>query len=208
MSMDKQCEIVQDLLPLYVDGACSESSAAMVKEHLENCPECKALYEKLCSDTGEETLKAEMTGVVAKHEKKAKKKRLLTIAASVILTVILVFTCINLWPASIDYGTSEIYSREDMNDAIKLIKDQFYSWEGCKLYSIYYTDDSFCERELDYVNTLSDDANYTECIVFRTRFRSPIFGGGAWNANFEYDWSWYLARTDGGEWELLTWGAP
>ena len=206
--MNKQCEIVQDLLPLYVDGACSESSAAMVKEHLESCPECKTLYEKLCSDTGEGTLKAEMVGVVAKREKKVKKKRLLTIVASVVLTIVLIFTVINLWPASIDYGSSEIYSKEDMDEAIALIKDQFYSWEGCKLYSIYYTDDSFCQRELDYVNTLTDDANYTECIVFRTRFRSPIFGGGAWNANFEYDWSWYLARTDGGEWDLLTWGAP
>lgn len=209
MSMDKQCEIVQDLLPLYVDGACSESSAAMVKEHLETCPECKTLYEKLCSDTGEGTLKAEMVGVVAKREKKVKKKRLLTIVASVVLTIVLIFTVINLWPASIDYGFSEIYSREDMDEAIAQIKDQFYSWEGCKLYSIYYTDDSFCQREVDYVNTLADDGVvYKECIVFRTRFRSPIFGGGAWNANFEYDWSWYLARTDGGEWDLLTWGMP
>ena len=209
MSMDKQCEIVQDLLPLYVDGACSESSVAMVKEHLESCPECNTLYEKLCSDTGEGTLKAEMVGVVAKREKKVKKKRLLTIVASVVLTIVLIFTVINLWPASIDYGSSEIYSREDMDDAIKLIKDQFYSWEGCKLYSIYYTDDSFCQREIEYVNTLADDGvTYTECIVFRTRFRSPVFGGGAWNANFEYDWSWYLARTEGGEWDLLTWGMP
>ena len=207
--MNKQCEIVQDLLPLYVDGACSESSTAMVKEHLESCSECKTLYEKLCSDTGEGTLKAEMVGVVAKHEKKVKKRRLLTIVASVVLTIVLIFSVISLWPASIDYGSSEIYSKEDMDEAITLIKDRFYSWEGCKLYSIYYTDDSFCQREVDYVNTLADDGVvYTECIVFRTRFRSPIFGGGAWNANFEYDWSWYLARTDGGEWELLTWGAP
>ena len=207
--MNKQCEIVQDLLPLYVDSACSESSAAMVKEHMETCQECKVLYEKLCSDTEEETLKSEMTEVVAKHEKKAKKKRLLTIAASVILTVILIFTCINLWPASIDYGTSDIYSKEDMDAAIALIKDEFYSWEGCKLYSIYYTDDSFCQKEIDYVNTLADDGViYTECIVFRTHFRSPIFGGGAWNANSDYDWSWYLARTDSGDWDLLTWGAP
>ena len=207
--MNKQCEIVQDLLPLYVDGACSESSTAMVKEHLESCPECKALYEKLCSDTGEGSLKAEMVGVVATREKKVKKKRLLTIVASVVLTIVLIFTVINLWPASIDYGSSGIYSKEDMDEAITLIKDRFYSWEGCKLYSIYYTDDSFCQREVDYVNTLADDGVvYTECIVFRTRFRSPIFGGGAWNANSEYDWSWYLARTDGGDWELLTWGAP
>ena len=207
--MNKQCEIVQDLLPLYVDGACSESSSEMIKEHLETCPECKALYEKLCANTGEDLLKAEMAGVVANLEKKAKKKRLLTIVASVVLTIVLIFTVISLWPASIDYGSSEIYSREDMDEAIALIKDKFYSWEGCKLYSIYYTDDSFCERELDYVNTLAaDGVVYTECIVFRTRFRSPIFGGGAWNANFEYDWGWYLARTEGSNWDLLTWGMP
>lgn len=207
--MNKQCEIIQDLLPLYVDGACSKASVAVVNEHLEGCSKCKALYEKLCSDTGEEMLKAEMGGVVAKHKKKNKKKRLMTIAASVILTIVLIVSAISLWPASIDYGFSDIYSREDMDEALAIIKEEFYSWEGCKLYSIYYTDDSFCHRELDYVNTLAaDGVIYTECIVFRTRFRSPILGGGAWNANCEYDWSWYFARTDGGEWDLLTWGAP
>ena len=209
MNMNKQCEIVQDLLPLYVDSACSKSSAAMVEEHLENCLECKVLYKKLCADAGEDMLKTEIAGIVAKHKKKAKKKRLLTIVASVLLTIILTFTAITLWPASIDYGSSEIYSRKDMDEAITLIKDEFFSWDGCKLYSIYYTDDDFCQREIDYVNTLADDGVvYTECIVFRTRFRSPVFGGGAWNANCEYDWSWYFARTDGGEWDLLTWGAP
>ena len=36
-SMSKQCDIVRDILPLYVDGACSEASAEMVKEHLNAC---------------------------------------------------------------------------------------------------------------------------------------------------------------------------
>lgn len=207
--MNKQCEIVQDLLPLYVDTACSSSSAEMIREHLESCPECKRIYENLCSTTSEEALKAEMTGVVAKHERKIKKNRLLTVVVSVVLTIILVFTVISLLPPSIDYGSSDIYSRNDMNDAIALIEEEFYSWEGCKLYSIYYTDDSLCQRELDYVNELADDnVIYTECIVFRTRFRSPVVNAGAWNPNSEYDWSWYLARTRGGEWELLTWGVP
>lgn len=207
--MNKQCEIVQDLLPLYVDSACSSSSAEMIREHLESCPECKRIYENLCSTTSEEALKAEMTGVVAKHERKIKKNRLLTVVVSVVLTIILVFTVISLLPPSIDYGSSEIYSKNDMNAAIALIEEEFYSWEGCKLYSIHYTDDSLCQRELDYVNELADDnVIYTECIVFRTRFRSPVVNAGAWNPNSEYDWSWYLARTRGGEWELLTWGVP
>lgn len=207
--MDKQCEIVQDLLPLYVDGACSEASMEMVKEHLPSCSSCREIYQRLCSHTNEDVLQQEKGSVVARHEKKVKRKKALAIIAAVVLTLIVVLACINLRPASIDYGNSDVYSKQDMDEAIKMIKDRFYSWKGCKLYSISYAGDDFCERELDYCNTLADaGVTYTECIVFRMRFRSPIFGGGAWNPNFEYDWSWYLARTQGGEWELLTWGAP
>ena len=97
--MYNQCEILQDLLPLYVDGACSESSAAMVRDHLANCPQCKDLYEKLCSDSGEEILKAEMDTVVAKHERQVKRKRLLTITTSVVITsvIALIVICLLVW---------------------------------------------------------------------------------------------------------------
>ncbi len=207
--MSKPCGIIQDLLPLYVDGACSQSSLEMIKEHLESCPECREIYQKMCSHTSEEILQKEKDGVISRHSRKLRRRKILTIISSVVLTLIIVFTCISLWPASIDYGTSDIYSRQDMNEAIDLIKEEFYSWDGCKLYSINYTDDNFCQRELEYCNTLAKEGvTYDECIVFRMQFRSPVFGGGAWNANFRYDWSWYLARTEGGEWELLTWGAP
>lgn len=209
IKMNKQCEIVQDLLPLYVDGACSETSAEMIKEHLESCPGCNKIYQQLCSHASEDILQKEKDGVIARHSRKIKRKRILTIITSVVLTLVVIFTCINLWPASIDYGTSDVYSRQDMNEAVDLIKEKFDSWDGCKLYSISYAGDDFCERELEYCNTLADEGiTYAECIVFRMRFRSPIFGGGAWNPNFEYNWSWYLARTQNGEWELLTWGAP
>ena len=211
--MSKQCEIVQDLLPLYVDGACSEASAEMIKEHLDVCADCRAIYEQMLSHTNEDILKQEKNGIIERHEKVEKKKSrrriILVSVLSVLLSCAIIFTCVNLKPATIDYGTSDVYSQADMDSAINQIKDTFSQWEGCKLYSISYTDDGLCERELDYCNTLADDGVvYDQCIVFRTSFRSPIFGGGAWNANFKYDWSWYLARTNNGEWELLTWGMP
>ena len=207
--MSKQCEVIQDLLPLYVDGACSESSTKIIKAHLETCSECRQIYRQLCSHTSEDFFQKEKDGVISRHNQKLKKRKTLTIIYSVVLTLIIVFTCISLWPASIDYGTSSIYSHQEMNEAIDMIKEQFSSWDGCKLYSISYTGDSFCQRELEYCNTLAKEGViYDECIVFRMQFRSPVFGGGAWNANCKYDWSWYLARTEGGEWELLTWGAP
>ena len=207
--MDKQCEIIQDLLPLYVDGACSPSSRDMIKEHMTSCTGCKTVYESLCASANEEVLQREMGSVVAKHGQRMKRKKMLTIAVSVMLTLCLLFACVSLWPYNVDYGTSQIYSKQDMDEAVRLIKKQFNKWQGCKLYSISYTDDAFCQRELGYCNTLADEGGtYTQCIVFRMRFRSPILGGGAWNANSVYDWSWYLARADGGDWELLTWGMP
>lgn len=103
--MIDKCEIIQDLLPLYVDSACSTSSTSMIEEHLVNCPKCKSLYEKLCSDSGEEILKAEMTEVVAKHEQQVKKKRILAITKSVAITSIVALLVISLliwrvWPNS------------------------------------------------------------------------------------------------------------
>ena len=68
--MSKQCEIVRDLLPLYVDSACSEASKEMIKEHLENCSSCNQIYQKMCSHTSEAILKKEKDGVIIRHEKK------------------------------------------------------------------------------------------------------------------------------------------
>ena len=33
----------------------------------------------------------------------------------------------------IDFGNSEIYSEDDMNTAIELIKNEFSTWEGCEI---------------------------------------------------------------------------
>lgn len=39
----KECQIVEDLLPLYLDGVCSEASAALVEAHLAACGDCRTL---------------------------------------------------------------------------------------------------------------------------------------------------------------------
>jgi predicted anti-sigma-YlaC factor YlaD len=42
--MKKDCEIVNDLLPLYIDDVCSKSSRGLVEEHLKNCKNCKKSF--------------------------------------------------------------------------------------------------------------------------------------------------------------------
>lgn len=47
--MDMSCAIAEDLLPLYLDGSCSEESSAALRAHLEVCPACRARLERMQS---------------------------------------------------------------------------------------------------------------------------------------------------------------
>ena len=51
MNQTIDCDVIRDLLPLYVDGAASADSCALVEEHLKSCEacrtECQALRETL-----------------------------------------------------------------------------------------------------------------------------------------------------------------
>lgn len=113
---------------------------------------------------------------------------------------------------TIDYGNSEIYSKDDMDSAIQQIKEEFNTWDGCELHSIAYSSDDECNADnISWMNELEEanDASetFTQCIMFTSEFHSPKDGGGAWNSDYEYtSWQWWLARTDSGEWKLMTWG--
>lgn len=45
--MKYPCDMIQDLLPLYLDGVCSEESKKAVEQHLSECSACKKLYDAM-----------------------------------------------------------------------------------------------------------------------------------------------------------------
>ena len=45
--MNYPCNMIKDLLPLYVDNVCSEESKEIVEQHLSKCSDCKAYYTSL-----------------------------------------------------------------------------------------------------------------------------------------------------------------
>ena len=114
---------------------------------------------------------------------------------------------------AINYGSSSIYSKEDMDAAITAIKSAFKDFEGCELHSISYSSDDQCNtsaniawmNELEAANDHKE--TFDQCIMFTSDFHSPKKGGGAWNPDSEYTgWQWWLARSDGSKWKLMTWG--
>lgn len=45
------CNIVKDLIPLYIDGCCSEESEKVVEVHIRDCDDCKRLLEDMKSSS-------------------------------------------------------------------------------------------------------------------------------------------------------------
>ncbi len=43
------CNVVKDLIPLYIDGCCSEESIKIVEEHINDCSDCRKLLEDMKS---------------------------------------------------------------------------------------------------------------------------------------------------------------
>jgi len=131
---------------------------------------------------------------------------------AVIVSLLLVMLCgcgksSDVSKVSIDYGKSQMYSQEDMDAAIFVIKKEFSSWDGCVLHSIAFTSDSVCKDNVEYCNELREGAGFDECIVFESSFHSSKQASGGFTPDQEYSgWSWYLARKDNGAWALLTWG--
>ena len=48
--MKYECDIVKDLMPLYIDDVLSENSKTFVKDHMDSCKSCKKYYEKLSNE--------------------------------------------------------------------------------------------------------------------------------------------------------------
>ncbi len=68
--MKKECEIVQDLLPLYIDEVASKSSRELVEQHLEGCETCRRAKQDMEMLPAERMLLEERGQVLEHHRRK------------------------------------------------------------------------------------------------------------------------------------------
>ena len=95
------------------------------------------------------------------------------------------------------------------SDKLANVKEATCTEEG-------YTGDVVCKfcgevMNIAWMNALEaandNKQTFDQCIMFTSDFHSPKNGGGAWNPDEEYTgWQWWLARSNGGKWKLMTWG--
>ena len=77
MKNELNCEIIKDLLPLYVDKLVSEETKNIVEEHIEECDNCKSTLEDINPEekiNPEDNIK--QVDCFKKIKKKSRKKSL------------------------------------------------------------------------------------------------------------------------------------
>lgn len=96
--MKYECNVIEDLLPLYKDGACSAASVRAVEEHLAECPACSAMFEQLKDTEIDDLIDKERADVIGSQSKYFKRKSALagSIIAAIFAVPILVCLIVNL----------------------------------------------------------------------------------------------------------------
>ncbi|MBO4897594.1 MAG: hypothetical protein J5590_04790 [Clostridia bacterium] len=108
----------------------------------------------------------------------------------------------------IDYGKSDVFSKEDMDEAINIINGKFAKWRDCDVHSIRFGgDDKNIEDNVEWANDCIQGQNFTEVMEFETDFHSPTEVSGEWgDSDTEYDdYQWWFARPEDGKWQLFYW---
>ena len=68
------CDIIKDLLPLYIEGMVSETSQKEIAMHFDECAECRAVYEKMAAPKPEIHFNTEPAKSFQKYIKKEKRR--------------------------------------------------------------------------------------------------------------------------------------
>ncbi len=109
----------------------------------------------------------------------------------------------------IDYGSSSVYTEDDLKAAVIQIECKFAFWNGCELKSIRYAgDDAVTDKNLARMNEINPDGKFTKVVEFLMDFHTPKdIGDLTFNPDSDYtDYQWWLARTDDGGWEIVSFG--
>ena len=137
MKNDLTCEVVQDLLPSYVDGLTSDVSNQAVEQHMKTCESCRKLYSEMREPMNGQDVSEINDGQKADSKKsseidylkKIRKKNRMRILAAVLIVVIAVG--VGLW--SKVYVVGQEVEQAEFVQANVAVEDHKVSVQGLLL---------------------------------------------------------------------------
>lgn len=82
------CEIIQDLMPSYIDGLASESTEKLIEEHIRSCAECRRMLENMRSGNEEAKKPDDRDRREIDFLKKSRRKSKRAVVLGVMLTLL------------------------------------------------------------------------------------------------------------------------
>ena len=110
---------------------------------------------------------------------------------------------------NIDYNESKTYSKKELKKVVSQLKCKFATYAGCVLEKIKYAGDEFNSKEnLDWLNGLSDNNEYTKIMKFLVDFHSPDEETiSSFDPDTDYkDYEFWYALDKDGNWKLVSYG--
>lgn len=94
MKEKRECKLVQDLLPNYIEKVTSEETNQYMEEHLQGCVECEKVYASMKEEMKSETLEVDKT---VDYMKKVNKKIKIAKIALGSIVIIILFMILTFW---------------------------------------------------------------------------------------------------------------
>ena len=96
--MKYECDVIRDLIPLYIDDVASTASRRMVEEHLAECADCRALLGRMKSEEVETAINFEKEDVIAGQRRFFKRRSAVigSVIAGIFMVPVLICLIVNL----------------------------------------------------------------------------------------------------------------
>ena len=165
--MSKECSIVRDLLPLYVEDMVSAETGVFVKEHLDGCEACRAEWEGMKRSQTQEKGQKEANGKESPNDKadaavgdevaplvsiqrKLRKQKVKTILCTGLFLIALfvsAFACLSI-PVYFPYEADLLTIRDNGGESITITFDERVTDYRCVMDA--YTGEEVAEGVRNY----------------------------------------------------------
>lgn len=158
--MDISCNVIKDLIPIYVDDICSEETKKMVEEHVQNCKGCRDFLQLMKFPVDDVVLEDKNEVLKAqKPFKKINKIHFIKITVAVILAVIITMISM-LVITNVGYMYDFLFPQQ-----VSVIDEKYATgeWENIFIENNEYLN----YNSIFYNKTVTNHANSTSTIKMR-----------------------------------------
>ena len=164
--MKISCDVIRDLLPLYVDEVLSNDSKTLVDEHIEQCESCRDELKKL---SGDEVYSCAVNQIENKsiYDSLNKIRKRISFKIQITVLISVIFTAIVAVGAWDYYDNHRIYMPYK-EAKIKWVKDSMQTSEKYRdVNQVISTDGKSLIIVLNRTHRTSNDSSYSDRVIWK-----------------------------------------